>query len=136
MRFLCVLFLLASIPAHADVFPFKTPSGNIECSVGIGRDSADIICEIHQRQDPPAAPRPAGCTGPWGHHFELLERGPVRMRCGAPGSKSTAPGVDIAEYGQTGQFGDITCLSQRTGFECRNADGHGFFLSRRRQSVF
>ena len=55
------------------------------------------------------------------------------MRCGPPGG---APGGDVAQYGQTGRFGGITCLSSQQGFECRNADGHGFFLSRKRQSVF
>jgi hypothetical protein len=56
------------------------------------------------------------------------------MRC-APLSRSKA-GFDRADYGVTGAFGDITCHSARTGFECRNAEGRGFFLSRARQSVF
>lgn len=128
--------LLLSHPAHADVFVFSTPSRNIECSVGLGELTADIMCTIHERNGPTAAPQPAHCPGPWGHRFTLLERGPVQMDCGGPGAGNTAAFVEIAPYGETGQFGLITCLSQRTGFECRNGDGHGFFLSRARQNIF
>lgn len=135
--FTLVFFLLAAFagPAAADIFPIKTPSGNIECTVGVGGVS-DIMCTIHARNDPPAQRRPASCNGPWGHHFSMTERGAVEMRCGAPGPKNTSPGVDVAPYGETGDFGGITCKSERTGFECRNLDGHGFFLSRRTQKVF
>lgn len=129
-------YFVLSTAALADVFPFSTPSRNIECTVGLGETSADIMCTIHERNGPPAMPQPAHCAGPWGHHFTLLERGFVQMTCGGPGSKNTASNVELAPYGETGRFGDITCLSERTGFQCRNADGHGFFLSRASQYVF
>lgn len=133
-RMLVLLFAAGvAAPAAADIFPIRTPSGNIGCSVGLeAGPTGDIICEIVERQGPPAAPRPADCAGPWGHVFVLLERGPVEMQCGAPGT----PSGDVAAYGQTGRFGAITCQSSEAGFQCSNADGHGFFLSRRRQSVF
>lgn len=135
MRLLVALLAAAAAPALADIFPIRTPSGNIGCSAGVGDGTAssDIICEIVERSGPPAAPRPGGCAGAWGHIFWLKERGPVQMQCGPARGR---PGGDVAEYGQTGRFGAITCLSGREGFECRNADGHGFFLSRKRQSVF
>lgn len=137
MRFLAPLLLtLLATQAVADVTPIKTPSGNIECYIGSGDGPSDIECAIHARSGPPAQPKPADCKGPWGHHFDLRETGPVVMKCGGPGAKNTAPGVGLAPYGQTGEFGRITCRSEKTGFECRNADGHGFFLSRRRQTVF
>lgn len=120
----------------ADVFPFSTPSRNIECSVGLSETASDIACTIFEKGGPEARPRPSGCSGPWGHHFSMVERGPVTMKCGGPGRKNNAKYVDIAEYGVTGRFGGITCLSQKNGFECRNSDGHGFFLSRARQTVY
>ncbi|MFN3846298.1 MAG: DUF6636 domain-containing protein [Paracoccaceae bacterium] len=129
-------FLFVPSTVAADVFPFSTPSRNIECSVGLSAASADISCTIFEKGGPEARPRPSGCAGPWGHHFSMVERGPVTMACGGPGRKNSASYVDIADYGVTGTFGDITCLSQRSGFECRNADGHGFFLSRARQAVY
>jgi hypothetical protein len=44
--------------------------------------------------------------------------------------------VDVARYGDTGNFDGIVCRSLNSGLECHNADGHGFSLSRGRQSVF
>ena len=125
---------LAASPAIADVFMFQTPSGNIVCSVGLEQGWSDIQCTIHERYGPPAAPAPAGCPGPWGHNFEMAHRGPVTMSCGLSGSPG---GVgDVAGYGQTGEFGGITCVSSQQGLDCRNLDGHGFFLSRQTQSAF
>lgn len=134
MRYALLPLILAASPALGDVFGFQTPSGNIACSVGMEADSADIECVIHEKNGPPAAPRPAGCKGPWGHRFTMTERGPVKMACGGPGQK--VDWGDVAPYGDTGKFGAITCLSSQAGFQCRNGDGHGFFLSRAKQSVF
>jgi hypothetical protein len=91
---------------------------------------------IFERSGPPTTPRSAGCDDIWGYRFSMGSRGAVTAECGQPGSSNTAPGVDVARYGDTGKFGAIVCRSSESGFECRNADGHGFFLSRRRQSVF
>ncbi|MFN3722847.1 MAG: DUF6636 domain-containing protein [Paracoccaceae bacterium] len=129
------VLLLLPTPGRADVFQFSTPTRNIECSVGLEASSADIRCTIHEKNGADPRPRPADCAAPWGHHFWLDERGPVTMACGGPGRKNSASYVDIADYGVTGRFGGITCLSQRTGFQCRNADGHGFFLSRAKRTV-
>jgi hypothetical protein len=37
---------------------------------------------------------------------------------------------NVLAYGRTWQRGPITCTSRVTGLTCRNARGHGFFLSR------
>lgn len=121
--------------ANADIMPMRTPSGNIECSVGLEANFADVRCRIHNRQGSPASKKPQGCTGAWGHNFELDEQGPVRMTCGGAGPKNELPGVFVIEYGQTEDFGDIRCISQMTGLTCTNSDGHGFFLSRKRQTI-
>jgi hypothetical protein len=120
--------------ALADVNLFRTPSGNIQCSAGEDFDGADLRCEIRERSGPPALPRPAECPGAWGHRFVLLDRGPVRMECGDAGP-AYGP-VEVAPYGRQGRWGGITCLGSEQGFECRNLDGRGFFLSRARQAVF
>lgn len=134
-----VTFILALVSGTsaslADVTPFKTPSGNIECTIGEDVYGVDLRCVIFNWSGPPAAPQPAGCAGPWGHIFVLLDRGPVRMECGGPGQPNTAPGVDVAGYGQRGTWGGISCLSSERGLECSNADGRGFFLSRARQTI-
>ena len=136
MRAISLILMLSAGAVVADVTPFQTPSGNIECYVGTGDGPSDIDCTIFNRAGPPALPRPANCIAAWGHHFSMTERGKVQMKCGEPGESNTAPGVASAPYGQTGEFGGIVCQSSRKGLECKNADGHGFFLSRKRQSVF
>ncbi|MCA0996997.1 DUF6636 domain-containing protein [Alloyangia pacifica] len=125
------LAALLPAPARADVFPFNTPSGNISCSVGIERDGTDIMCSINEKQGTPPLPRPASCAGAWGHHFEMLDRGPVTAKCGAGWPKETKPETNAMPYGHIEDFGGITCSSSKQGLECRNRDGHGFLLSRR-----
>lgn len=132
---LCVtLLLLSAAPSVADVWTFETPSENIQCVVGQGAGGSDIECTIIERHGPPAAPRPADCSDDWGHSFFMRDRGPARVLC-QPLDRGRG-GHDRAEYGVTGEFGGFTCHSARTGLECRNRDGHGFFLSRARQSIF
>lgn len=124
-----VLTLLAATPSRADVFSFETPSGNIECSVGLGEGPSDIICEIVQTSAPPPRPRPADCSASWGHRYSMRARGPVTMDC-APEPRDLVIS-EKAPYGQTGSWDGITCLSDTSGLQCMNLDGHGFFLSRR-----
>lgn len=135
-RMACILSVACASSASADVTPFKTPSGNIECGIGQGEGPPDLQCNIFERSGPPALPKPASCSGPWGHVFVLLARGPVQMECRDPGRPSTATGIDVAPYGVSADWGGIQCKSSAEGFQCSNADGHGFFLSRARQSVF
>ncbi|MAZ15209.1 MAG: hypothetical protein CL535_02555 [Ahrensia sp.] len=133
---LVLLFLLAfAIPAAADVWTFETPSENIQCSVGEDFEVlSDIHCTIIERSGPPAAPRPTDCGLDWGHAFYMKEEGPAELLCET--LDRNKDGFDRAEYGVTGEFGGFTCQSSRKGLECRNRDGHGFFLSRARQSIF
>ena len=136
MRFLVLAcFLVLPMPAAADIFTFETPSGNIDCSVGIGDGPADIVCTIYQREGAPARPRPADCTRGWGHVFKLRGEGPVTMACQDPGKNVKM--FEIADYDvESADWGGLSCVSRKTGLECRNADGHGFVLSRRVQKVY
>ncbi|WP_348773490.1 DUF6636 domain-containing protein [Litoreibacter halocynthiae] len=133
-RILTVCLGLVPQIATADVWTFETPSENIQCSVGEDRTSSDIHCVIINRHGALAAPRPAGCNSNWGHSFYMADRGFAQVLC-EPFSRNR-DGFDRAEYGVTGQFGGFTCHSSKKGLECRNLDGHGFFLSRARQTIF
>ncbi|MBO6510199.1 MAG: hypothetical protein JJ979_17255 [Roseibium sp.] len=125
------LFLMLS-PAHADGFGFMTPSGNIYCN-GQVSGGGQLSCTIIERSGQPAAPRPTNCQGTWGHEFKLDGNGPLELICGNPPERVNYS--DIANYGVAAEFGNISCNSLKTGFTCSNADGNGFFLSRRTQSV-
>lgn len=136
LRFLALSLALAlTLPAHADVWSFATPSKNIECWVGESFEGSDIECTIYQKGGTPPAPRPAGCTQNWGHVFFMTDRGFVSMECKTVAGQGQGA-QHVAEYGVTSSFGGFTCTSARTGLECRNLDGHGFFLSRAVQRVF
>lgn len=134
LRIIPILFLTIAPPATADIFTFETPSENIQCVVGLDLEGSDIECTIINRNGPPALPRPGNCNLDWGHSFFMNDRGPVQMLCQSLSRDKS--GFDRAEYGVTGQFGGFTCYSSRQGLDCRNTDGHGFFLSRARQTVY
>ncbi|MBN9888843.1 DUF6636 domain-containing protein [Salipiger abyssi] len=118
-------------PVAADVSPFRTPSDNVRCWIGTGEGPPDLSCEIVEINGAPNVARPASCSGPWGHKYELLSHGDVRLECGAPVKGASPPGVDVAPYGVSSDWGGISCLSERSGLRCQNVDGHGFLLSRR-----
>lgn len=128
------LSLAGTGPAAADVWTFNTPSGNIYCDVGLSAESSDIFCVIARRSGPPAAPRPASCDGVWGHGFGMTSSGRAEMVCTL--SAEAFEGQDVIPYGRREDFGGVVCESERTGLTCTNRDGHGFFLSRRQQSIF
>lgn len=126
---------LLCVPAHADVSPFQSPSGNIQCTLGEGFEGpADVECTIVERGGQPAAPALAACGAGTAHNFAMSERGSVQVSCvSAPRGRSL--GAEVP-YGVTATWGALACTSTRRGFECRNGDGHGFFLSRASQRVF
>lgn len=135
LRLSLLLLLAIAFPAAADVWTFETPSENIQCSVGEDIEvMSDIHCTIIERSGSPAAPRPTGCDLDWGHAFYMKEKGPAQLLCEK--LDRNKDGFDRAEYGVTGEFGGFTCSSSAKGLECRNLDGHGFFLSRGRQTIF
>ncbi|MEM9320004.1 MAG: DUF6636 domain-containing protein [Pseudomonadota bacterium] len=130
---LLVPLLVLPGTATADGYGFMTPSTNICCNGAVLDGYID--CAIIERDSEPTLPRPAGCAGVWGHDFRLAATGPAEVLC-----SDSLPGrvnyTDIAPYGQSGEFGPITCRSEQTGLTCVNQSGHGFFLSRRVQQVF
>lgn len=131
-------FLFASLQfcfvAKADVFTFETPSENIQCVVGLGEGISDITCTIIERYGDFAKPKPESCNSDWGHTFELFQQGPTNVLC-TP-LNSNKDGFDKAPYGVNTDFNGIKCNSARKGFECRNKDGNGFFLSRQKQIIY
>lgn len=135
MRRLFLLCLFAAVPTvlAADGYGFRTPSGNINCNGAV--IDGFIDCTIVERGGVPPVPRPGSCSGNWGHDFHLDATGPARMGCSSYALRKSRYS-DVAGYGQSAEFGPITCRSERTGLTCRNRSGHGFFLSRRRQEMF
>lgn len=133
VRYIIPLLIVLGSMEQADGYGFRTPSTNIYCNGSM--EGGDISCTIVERSSGPAAPRPASCTGNWGHTFSLDRNGPARIECNAHNLRPSRYS-SVAEYGTTLQLGENTCQSESTGLTCRNARGHGFFLSRRSQQFY
>lgn len=135
MRFFIVslLAILVTNPALAGGFGFQTPSGNIYCN-GHVTGGGGISCTIVSKNGTPPKPKPGGCAGYWGHDFNLDGNGSASMSCGSKPQRVDY--TDIATYGVSADFGNITCTSERTGLSCKNKHGHGFSLSRDSQKIF
>lgn len=127
-RLLTAVVVAAAFAAPASVgaaspAAFSTPSTNIGCVYF----APALRCDIRNGLSP-KAPRPAGCPSytDWGQGLTL---GP--KSAGIVCAGDTALGApNVLGYGKTWHRGSITCTSRTTGLTCRNARGHGFFLSR------
>ncbi len=52
------------------------------------------------------------------------------------GDASCCSADNVLDYGNTWKKGAFTCISERTGLTCTRGDGHGFFISRKKTSVY
>ena len=117
----------------ADFVFFRTPSHNVACVVGTGHRGAYLRCDILSGLRPRPA-RPHGCRLDWGFGYTMNARGRPLVTCA--GDSANEPGARVVPYGATLRLGPFRCTSRRVGLRCRNADDHGFFLSRARSYRF
>lgn len=146
--------------AHAQQFSyeeanqgFKTPSGNIICLSSVamqnGKEDIPIIdCRISKVDQ--WAVREAQCSpAQWDrfNSFSIEHKAQrTRLSCNESNFNEIIQeqkqfglfknGLKILNYGETWTLGAVNCLSDRNGLTCRNKEGHGFFLSRKSQSLF
>jgi len=128
---LCIL-LAAAGTAAAGIVSFRMPSKNIECAEFTGA-RATLRCDIRSGVKP-LPPKPASCEFDWGAGYVMSRRGRAHVSCVSDSVHAASPRV--LRYGTTWRRDGFTCLSRRTGLRCRNASGHGFFLSRERSYAF
>lgn len=128
----------SSDPDLANGSRFRMPSNQIHCMFVAAEGRAEpngIACDINQSfVRKPIRPRPADCEYDWGQRFELGNDTDAGLECASDwvGSDDSP----VLPYGQTIRKGKIACTSEEAGLTCKNAAGHGFFLSRRAQTVF
>jgi hypothetical protein len=124
-----VLAAVAPATARADGFDFfQTPSGNIDCAMGLLDGSALAECEISDHTYAVPA-RPTPCMGAFGDRLSMRQGSPARMTCHSDTVRGT--GYPVLQYGQTRSLNSVTCESQQSGITCTdNASGHFFQLSR------
>ncbi len=123
----CGLVLAGSAEAASDG-AFKTPSGNIVCSLS----TVGVECVIKSGLKP--APQKSVCDGgdPVSDRVNLSATGVAApLPCaGDPGPLvDEADAKELAE-GSTIVKGEIGCVTFKFGLVCTNSNGRGFFLSR------
>ena len=110
--------LALAVPAVAKDVVFKMPSKKIVCRVYDEGQGLAIRCDL----------------------FFLNDRAVRMTRTGKARLIHVTdtigdPHAPVLAYGTTKRAGPFTCTSRRTGLSCHNRNGHGFTVSRERQSV-
>ena len=123
--------VFVAVLAAAGSFWFQTPSHNIAC---IG-DAKSIRCDtrfVTKYSQPQYKPK--GCDVDWGP-LGMGPTGRVHILC--VGDTALDPNAKVLSYGSSKVYGGkFRCTSRKSGLRCQNRSGHGFFLSRERQSIF
>ncbi|MGV8987395.1 MAG: DUF6636 domain-containing protein [Cypionkella sp.] len=112
---------------------FHSPTGNISCLFDVAR-VVNVRCDMAQLNRSFTTP-PDDCDLEWGDSFSVAE-GDRRGGLICHGDTVADPSAEVLDYGSTLSFGEVSCVSVRTGMTCQNAKGHGFALSRKSQSLF
>ena len=111
--------------AHADPQNFRTPSGNIVCSL----DAAGAACDINEYTYTPPPPPECAQHITWGNRFVLEPGKPATIHC--HGDTLAVPGERTLNYGQTASAGALSCTSEESGVKCTDSgSGHYFQISR------
>jgi hypothetical protein len=122
-----------TVTAAASSRLFKSPSGNIVCSLDIDTLECGIASGLNPQPDPP-------CGGGAAHKvlFTVPNRAPIASTgCEEqPFPLGAAPSAPVLDYGKSWTAGGFSCTSAMSGVTCRSANGHGLFLSRESWRTF
>lgn len=112
---------------------FHTPSGNITCLISLG-EYAEARCDM-KHLTPSFTTAPTDCALAWGKSFSIAADDSIgQIPC--VGDAVIAPaGVALGD-GETISLWMFTCTSQKSGITCTNGSGHGFALSKAKQTLF
>jgi Family of unknown function (DUF6636) len=129
----CLAAASAALGAKTPIPGVRTPTRNIECLYVPGHP-ASLRCDIHSSSYATTLQNQCmvRATVDW-HGFELTATKKGRVTCsgGILYSPDTQqPVYRLLPYGKTWKHGGFRCSSARTGLTCRNAKGHGLFISR------
>jgi hypothetical protein len=114
----------------ADIL-FKSPTENIWCDLAPNLDGA-ATCEIREHSWPtPLSRSGQACNFTLGGlHYNLFPGEPSDATCYEGAGLVDTPNVETLDYGQTRNFGAITCDSEPDGVTCTDSStGHFFRLS-------
>jgi hypothetical protein len=109
-----------------------SPSGNIECNLWTN-GKEELRCDMGALTYS-FPEKPEDCPVDWGSSFGMFSTGSAEVLC--VGDTIVGPQKVVLDYGLTVQYGSFSCTSEKTGLTCRNLDGHGFTLSKAKQTLF
>ena len=122
-----------AIEDHRASHNIVTPSGNIECITFFYSGQESLRCDMGALT-PSFTNKPADCPTDWGSAFGMASTGEAQVLC--HGDSIVGPEQVVLQYGTAIQYGSFNCTSEKTGLTCINLDGHGFTLSKARQTLF
>jgi hypothetical protein len=125
--------LLVPAAASAGISGFKTPKRSISCAYIAFDDVRTLRCDITGMTNAPT-PKPKSCDFDWGSYFGMDPTGRSRRLCVSDTPQD--PRFPTLAYGRTWKRGGFTCRSRTTGVRCTNRSGHGFVISRAKQTLF
>jgi hypothetical protein len=119
---------------------FELPAKNIVCVyISAPGEHPLLQCGVGSGLHPPAPKPVPACTvtDPASNRVELDATGRTHGFCsGDIGVLAELGRAPVLGYGTTWRRGGFVCSSSRSGLECRNGSGHGFFLSRQSWHAF
>ena len=127
------LWLFLAGAAAADYVEFRSPTGNINCSIYSDPSGATARCDLRELV-PSYKKKPAGCDFDWGSSFAVDKKGKGYLACVS--DAVGGPGASVLRYGQSISLGGISCVSAETGMTCTNAQGHGFSVAKAKQKLY
>jgi hypothetical protein len=135
-----LVLLGASSGTHAatTTHGFQTPSHNIQCLYQDGA-SASVFCGIKSGLKPPPPRKRCKEGDPTDKLILMTKTGRAsEPSCWGDPGPIGYPGLPVLAYGHSRVWaaGGLRCSSSFEGLTCRNAAGHGFFLSRARSRRF
>lgn len=134
MRHLTLAFALLASPACAqDYINFHSPSGNIQCAIFTG-DYAGVRCDMSELT-PTYRVAPPDCEFDWGSSFAVDAGSRKGYLACVSDAVANDDGLELG-YGKSVSLGGFECSSEASGMSCTNPAGHGFAISKAKQSLF
>ena len=131
---LLIALTFATPAAAQDMLSIMSPSGNILC--GMYEYDPGVRCDIFEVTKRSFTRAPAGCEFDWGQSF-WIGAGAAKGELACVSDIAADPSQALTlDYGKSVTFAGVTCRSEKTGMTCVNASGHGFTVSKAKQTLF
>ena len=116
-----------------EALQFRTADNNINCLILLG-EYADVRCNIYDFI-PSYTIAPPDCGLDWEGSFVISED-TLRGELGCAGDTIAAPEARVIGDGETISLWKFSCVAAGPDLTCVNLEGHGFTISKTKQTIF